>query len=61
MVDTSSEQFRASCEARWLSRRTPNQITEFLAMVEKARGKAARDKLRADTVELWLAKPAKQR
>lgn len=53
MTDTSSEEHRAACEARYLARRPAHEITEFLELVEKRRGKAAAEKLRQQTREEW--------
>ena len=52
-MDTSSEQYRHECEVRWLAKRTTQQIVDYLKEVEKARGKAAAEKLRNDTREEW--------
>lgn len=56
MTDTSSEEHRAACEARYLARRPAHEITEFLELVEKRRGKEAADKLRKDAREAWKTK-----
>ena len=53
MTDTSSEEYRAAKEAEWLAKRPTAEITSFLELVEKRRGKAAADKLRSDAREVW--------
>lgn len=48
-----SEAYRASCEARWLARKTAPEIKAQLERTEKRRGKEAADQLRAAVRELW--------
>lgn len=52
-MDTSSEEWRAECEARWLATKKPHEIESFLEKVAKARGQEAADKLRSDARKEW--------
>lgn len=53
MTDTSSEVWRATCEARWLASKPVPEIESFLELVAKKRGKDAAERLRHDAREEW--------
>jgi hypothetical protein len=54
LVDSASEAWRSECEARFVLGMQPKSTRQdFLAAVEKRRGKSAADKLRADVLALW--------
>ena len=53
MTNTASEQWRAECEARWLAKREPEQIKQYLGLVEQRRGKQAAQNLRDATAREW--------
>ena len=53
MIDTNSKEWRVECEARWLSKREPEQIKNFLALVVQKRGQEAAQELRQATIEEW--------
>ena len=53
MIDTNSKEWRAECEARWLSKREPEQIKNYLALVAQKRGQKAAQELRQATIEEW--------
>lgn len=54
-VDSSSEEWRAECEARAvLAIRTKSERAKYIASVERIRGKAAADALREAVTRLWF-------
>lgn len=56
-VDSASEAWRHECEARMVAERpTLEQRREYLDAVERRRGKAAADELRATMKALWSAR-----
>ena len=53
-VDIASEAWRHECEARMVAARpTLDERREYLAAVERRRGRAAADALRATIKALW--------
>lgn len=52
---TWSEPFRAACEARWVLTQQLAARRQYLADVEKRRGKSSADNLKADIEKLWRA------
>ena len=57
---TWNEAFRAACEARWVLAQPLAARRQYLADVEKRRGKTATDRLKADIERLWReGRPAK--
>ncbi|WP_429498658.1 DUF7696 family protein [Robbsia andropogonis] len=56
MVDTASEQHRAECELRWLAQQPLHARRDFLALVEKRRGIAAAEALKAGLTKIWRGK-----
>lgn len=56
-VDSSSEEHRHECEARYIAARpTLGDRREYLDLVERKRGKDAADRLRATMKKLWEAR-----
>lgn len=53
MVSTSSEDWRAECEARYALKMDLTRRRAFIEAVEKQRGKPAADKLRASIKAVW--------
>ena len=55
-VDSDSEAWRHECEARMVAARpTLDERRDYLATVERRRGKAAADGLRETIKEIWQA------
>ena len=63
-VDTSSEEWRRECEARWVLKNLPvankprarikkTTRREYIEAVERQRGKEAADQLKADIKKEW--------
>lgn len=52
-LDTSSEEWRAECEARLVASWKPDRIRAYLELVEKARGVEAAQKLRLAARKLY--------
>lgn len=53
-IDSASEDWRHECEARGILRLpTVNERRQWLESIEKRRGKAAADRLRATMQALW--------
>lgn len=50
---TWGPKFRAECEARWVLAQPLEKRRQYLTDVEKRRGKAATEKLKADIERLW--------
>jgi hypothetical protein len=62
MVDKSSEEWRAQCEARYWLRiigRSKGRFDALIATIRKVRGQAASDKLAAGIREQWTIKRKK--
>jgi hypothetical protein len=62
MVDKSSEEWRAQCEARyWLKGlgRSKDKFDALIATIRKVRGQAASDKLATDIRKEWTIKRKK--
>ncbi len=55
-MDTSSEAWRAECEARWVMRQPKAERQAYYAKVAEKRGKPAVDLLMADVRRLWSEK-----
>jgi hypothetical protein len=53
-IDKSSEAFRFQCEVNHVYKMTKAERDEYLAGVEKQRGKAAREKLWSAAYERYL-------
>lgn len=57
VVDSYSEEWRAECEARYICNLpTLPRRRQMLADIERIRGKAAADKVRANVAAVWQAK-----
>lgn len=55
----TDEQYRRECEARVVLRMPLQQRRDFLAMVEKARGKDATDALKAEMTRQFAERKAR--
>lgn len=54
-VDTSSEAWRLECEAKAALRLDLNSRRAYLEDIERKRGKAAHEQLKAAIVRIWTA------
>ena len=57
--DTYSENYRHSCEVRWLVSLPLATRRKVLGLIEDARGKKVRKQLEAELIEIWTKKKSK--